>query len=49
MMVMVCPVLFLGWKIFHRTKFHKAAEVNLQQDQDVLEEYERNYVPEQAR
>lgn len=42
---MVCPVLFLGWKIIHKTKFHRASEIDLNRDQDVLAEYERNYVP----
>jgi amino acid transporter len=45
MMIMVCPVLFIGWKIIHKTKFHRASEIDLNRDQDVLAEYERNYVP----
>lgn len=45
-MVMVFPVLFVGYKLFHKTRIYKPEEVDLQKDLDVVDEYERNYVPE---
>jgi len=49
MMVFLFPVLFLVWKVIHRTKFYKPAEVDLQQDLAGIEEYTRNYVPEKSK
>lgn len=48
-MVFMCPVLFLGWKYWHKTKFHKPAEADLHKDLDSIEEYERNYVYKPAK
>lgn len=45
-MVMLFPVLYLGWKLIHKTKIMKPIEVDLMQDVDSIEEYERNYVPQ---
>ncbi|KZZ91720.1 Amino acid/polyamine transporter I [Moelleriella libera RCEF 2490] len=45
-MVAVFPVLYVGYKIIRKTRIYKPEEVDLQKDQDVLEEYERNYVPQ---
>ncbi|KAF4460826.1 amino acid permease [Fusarium albosuccineum] len=39
------PVLYIGWKLIHRTKIHKPEEVDLLRNLDEVEEYERNYVP----
>ncbi|KAH7329543.1 putative general amino acid permease [Stachybotrys elegans] len=47
-MVFLFPVLFIGWKIIHKTKIHKPVEVDLQKDLDEIEEYERNFVPTPA-
>ena len=44
-MIGIFPVLFVGWKIFRRTKFLKPADVDLYQGVDEVEEYTRNYVP----
>lgn len=44
-MIGVFPVLFVGWKLIKKTKFLKPEEVDLQQDLDEIDEYERNYVP----
>lgn len=44
-MVFLFPVLYLGWKFMHKTKIHKASEIDLRKDLDEIEEYERNYVP----
>ncbi|KAH6655392.1 putative general amino acid permease [Truncatella angustata] len=48
MMIFLFPVLFLVWKVIHRTRFHKPAKVDLQQDLAGIEEYTRNYVPEKS-
>ena len=44
-MIGVFPVLFIGWKIFRKTKFLGPEEVDLFQDVEEIEEYTRNYVP----
>lgn len=43
-MVFAFPILFVGWKLWHKTKFHKPHEADLYKDLDAIEEYERNYV-----
>ncbi|KAH8652090.1 amino acid transporter [Xylariales sp. PMI_506] len=45
MMIFVFPVLYLGWKLVHRTKIPAAAEADLVKDREEIEEYTRNYVP----
>ena len=45
MMIFVFPVLFIGWKVFHKTKFKKAHEIDLVGEVDEIEEYTRNFVP----
>lgn len=47
-MVMLFPILYLGWKIIHKTKIHKAHEVDLVKDLAEIDEYERNFVPSKA-
>ena len=47
-MVGVCPILYVGWKLIHKTKIKKPSEVDLRQGLDEIEEYERNYVPQLA-
>lgn len=42
---MAFPVLYVGWKIVHRTRIFKPEEVDLRKDLDVIEEYEREYIP----
>ncbi|ORY70974.1 amino acid permease/ SLC12A domain-containing protein [Pseudomassariella vexata] len=44
MMIIVFPILFLGWKIIHKTKFHKPAGADLHQNLLEIEEYQRTYV-----
>jgi amino acid transporter len=44
MMIFVFPVLYIGWKLIKRTKFIRAAEIDLYQDLDEIEEYTRNFV-----
>ncbi|KAK7221775.1 hypothetical protein V2G26_009778 [Clonostachys chloroleuca] len=43
-MVGVFPALYIGWKLFHKTTIHKPINVNLHEDLDVIDEYERNFV-----
>jgi amino acid transporter len=47
-MIGVCPVLYVGWKITHRTKIVKPEEADLLRDLDAVELYEQNYVPQPA-
>ncbi|KAF7553813.1 hypothetical protein G7046_g6992 [Stylonectria norvegica] len=47
-MVAVFPILYVGWKLIHKTKIHKPEEVDLLKDLDVIAEYEANYVPQPA-
>ncbi|KAK0619933.1 amino acid permease/ SLC12A domain-containing protein [Immersiella caudata] len=44
-MIFVCPILFLGYKIVMRTHFRKAATIDLYENLDEIEEYQRNFVP----
>lgn len=44
-MVFINPLLYLGYKLYHRTKPHAPAEVDLHKNLDEVEEYERNYIP----
>ncbi|KAF4983588.1 hypothetical protein FZEAL_1038 [Fusarium zealandicum] len=39
------PVLYVTWKLIHRTKIHKPEEVDLYKNHDEIDEYERNFVP----
>ena len=45
-MIGVFPVLFVVWKLWAKTKFLKAEEVDLWKGVEEVEEYTRNYVPE---
>ncbi|KAL2136754.1 hypothetical protein VTI74DRAFT_1795 [Chaetomium olivicolor] len=44
-MIGICPVLYVGWKFFKKTKIFAPGEVDLVKNLDEIEEYERNYVP----
>lgn len=48
-MIGVCPVLFVGWKILKRTKWHRLEDVDLFQNLEEIEEYQRTYVPSKSR
>ncbi|KAI1869954.1 uncharacterized protein JN550_005544 [Neoarthrinium moseri] len=48
MMIFIFPVLFIIWKLIHRTKFHKPEEVDLKQDLAGIEEYHRTFVSQPA-
>uniref|UniRef100_A0A8H7TVH0 Amino acid permease/ SLC12A domain-containing protein n=1 Tax=Bionectria ochroleuca TaxID=29856 RepID=A0A8H7TVH0_BIOOC len=43
-MVSVFPALYIGWKLFYKTTIHKPINVNLREDLDVIDEYERKFV-----
>lgn len=44
-MIGICPLLYLGWKVFKKTKIYKASEIDLVKNLDEIDEYERSYVP----
>lgn len=48
-MLAVFPILYVGYKVVRKTKIHEPKDVDLYTDLDVIEEYERNYVPQPAR
>jgi hypothetical protein len=48
-MVAVVPLLFISWKLYHKTQFRKPEEVDFRKDQDALEDYENNYAEQPAR
>jgi amino acid transporter len=45
-MIMLFPVLFVGWKFLKKTKFKRAHEIDLQQDLAEIEHYTKNFVEE---
>jgi hypothetical protein len=47
-MVILFPILYLGWKLIHRTKIYKPHEVDLSKNLEEIDEYERNFVPQKA-
>jgi amino acid transporter len=51
MMVILFPIIYLGWKFVKGTNFRKPEDVDLYQDVEEIEEYTRNYVekPEKNR
>ncbi|PKS13133.1 hypothetical protein jhhlp_000475 [Lomentospora prolificans] len=44
-MIMLFPILYVGWKVIHKTRIHKPQDVDLRKDLDAIEDYERNFVP----
>jgi amino acid transporter len=44
-MIVVCPLLYLGFKFVNKTKIYSAEEIDLQKNLDEIAEYERSYVP----
>jgi len=47
-MIFVCPLLFLGYKMVMRTRFRKASTIDLYENLEEIEEYQRNFVPTKA-
>lgn len=48
-MIGVFPVLYVGWKIVHRTRFRRAEEVDLVSGVEEIDDYTRNYVDVKPR
>ncbi|KAI6080567.1 amino acid permease/ SLC12A domain-containing protein [Hypoxylon rubiginosum] len=48
-MIGVCPILFVGWKLIHKTKFIRPQDVDLLKDVAAVEDYTSKYVPEPPR
>lgn len=48
-MIAVCPLLYVGWKVFKKTRIYSAAEIDLQKNLDEIAEYEKSYVPSPPR
>lgn len=48
-MIFLFPVLFVGWKIFRKTQWRAPENVDLFQDKDEIDEYERTYFPAPPR
>ena len=44
-MIAICPLLYVTWKLVHKTKIHKAHEIDLHKNMDEIDAYERSYVP----
>lgn len=45
----IFPVLFIGWKVVKKTRWYKPEEVDLVTGVEEVDEYTRNYVPEQSK
>ncbi|KAE8376509.1 amino acid permease-domain-containing protein [Aspergillus bertholletiae] len=43
-MIGVCPIIFFGWKFWHKTEMRKPEEVDLTTGLNEIDEYERTYV-----
>ncbi|OTB02636.1 hypothetical protein M426DRAFT_13421 [Hypoxylon sp. CI-4A] len=48
-MISVCPILFIGWKIIHKTSFRKPHDVDLLKDVAAVEDYTNKFVPSPPR
>jgi amino acid permease len=44
-MLAVFPILYVGYKVVRKTRILRPEEVDLAKDLDIIEEYERNYIP----
>ncbi|KAE8132313.1 amino acid permease-domain-containing protein [Aspergillus pseudotamarii] len=43
-MIGVFPIIFFGWKLWHKTQVRKPEEIDLKTGLDEIDEYERNHV-----
>ncbi|KAI1455443.1 amino acid permease/ SLC12A domain-containing protein [Annulohypoxylon moriforme] len=48
-MIGVCPLLFIGWKVVHKTKFHRPHDVDLHRDVAAVEDYTNKFIPAPPR
>lgn len=44
-MIGVCPGLYIGWKLIHKTKIKEPSDVDLREGFAEIEEHERSYIP----
>ncbi|KAF9887591.1 hypothetical protein FE257_009804 [Aspergillus nanangensis] len=44
-MIGVFPIIFVGWKFYHKTTFRKPEDIDVTTGVEEIEEYHRNYVP----
>ncbi|KAI2603615.1 amino acid permease/ SLC12A domain-containing protein [Hypoxylon sp. NC1633] len=49
LMIAICPFLFVGWKLIHKTRFHRAHERDLNRDVAMIEDYTAKFVPTPPR
>lgn len=49
LMIFLFPVLFVSWKLIHKTKWRAPEEVDLFSDKADIDEYERQFVPAPPR
>lgn len=42
-MIFLVPILFIIWKVVKKTKWKKPEEVNLYEDLEEIEEYQRDF------
>ena len=47
-MIFVCPILYVGWKLAHRTRILRATERDIKRDLDEVEEHEATHEPAKA-
>lgn len=45
-MIPVFPVLYFSWKLIHKTRIYKPAEVDLVRDLAAIHDYEQHYIPQ---
>ncbi|KAL7624870.1 general amino acid permease agp2 [Parahypoxylon ruwenzoriense] len=48
-MIGICPILFVGWKLIHRTRYHRPHEVDLYRDIAAVEDYHNKFIPTPPR
>jgi amino acid transporter len=44
-MIIVCPILYIIWKVVHRTKPPSAMDRDIKRDVADIDEYQANYIP----
>ncbi|KAG0132199.1 amino acid permease/ SLC12A domain-containing protein [Tuber indicum] len=48
-MIIIVPALFVGWKITHKTKWRRPEDIDLLQDKEEIDQYDRDYFPKPPR
>lgn len=44
-MIGIFPIIFCGWKLWHKTRFRRPEEIDITTGVEEIEQYHRNYVP----